>query len=315
MEDSALVTPDREQDVPTVDASADVDCVVVGAGPAGLTAALYLRRFLRSVCVIDAGGSRALAITRAHNVPGFPGGVSGIALLQRMRDQLRVFGGEVQAGVVQRIELQTNGRFRVWMDDDALICRAVILCTGVADRWPDIAGAAEVLAADLLRQCPVCDGFEHTGQCIGVLGNSPHGVGQASFLSHFSKNVWFIEVEGGPGAGEFTPALREVHMRRVPGVAQHLAITPDSKVFVSMDDGSGRRFDVLYAGLGADPNSRLARILGARIDARGNVVPDAHGLTSVPNLYAAGDVVSALDQIAVASGHAAIAATALHNAL
>lgn len=315
MQESALASVPGEQTTEGVDATACVDCVVVGAGPAGLTAALYLRRFMRSVHVIDAGGSRARAIKRAHNVPGFPGGIGGAALLSKMQVQLHEVGGEVHTGMVQRIELRADDRFAVWVENAALLCRAVILCTGVADRWPDLPGMAEVFAADLLRQCPVCDGYEYRDQCIGVLGNSPHGVREAAFLGHFSKNIWFVEIEGGPGASNFAPALREARMRRMPGLARHLAVTPDGKVFVSTDDGSGRRFDVLYAGVGTDPCSRLARSLGARIDGLGNVVTNAHGLTGVHNLYAAGDVVSALDQIAVAVGHAAIAATAVHNAL
>lgn len=315
MKGSAQVTSSEEESIETCDVPAAIDCVVIGAGPAGLTAAIYLRRFRRDVRVVDAGDSRALAIKRSHNVPGFPGGIGGAALLNQMRAQLHEFGGEVQQGTVQRLELRTDGLFAVWVDDAVLFSRAVILCTGVQDRWPDLPGVESVRAADLLRQCPVCDGYEHSGQCIGVLGNSPHGVSEANFLCHFSKNIWFIEIEGGRGASNFAPALREARLRRMPGLARHLAMTPDRKVFVSTDDGSGRRFDVLYAALGTDPCSRLARSLGARIDGLGNVVTNANGLTSVHNLYAAGDVVSALDQIAVAVGHAAIAATAVHNAL
>lgn len=315
MEERAPVTSNEEKPNKSIDAPAGIDCVVIGAGPAGLTAAIYLRRFRRDVRVVDAGDSRALAIRRSRNVPGFAGGIGGAALLNQMRAQLHEFGGEVQQGTVQRLELRTGGMFAVWVDDAVLLSRAVILSTGVKDRWPDLPGAEAVLNAGLLRQCPVCDGYEHSGQSIGVLGNSPHGVREANFLCHFSKNIWFIEIEGCPGASDFAPALREARLRRMPGFARHLAMTPDGKVFVSTDDGSGRRFDVLYAALGTDPCSRLAKSLGARIDGLGNVVTNAQGLTSVPNLYAAGDVVSALDQIAVAVGHGAIAATAVHNVL
>lgn len=82
-----------------------------------------------------------------------------------------------------------------------------------------------------------------------------------------------------------------------------------------MDDGKAHRFDVLYAGLGVDPRTQLAVSLGAVLDQSGVIVTDAHGRTSVNNLYAAGDVVNALNQISVAVGHAAIAATAIHNSL
>lgn len=290
-----------------------LDCLVVGAGPAGLTAALYLRRFHRPVRVVDAGQGRARRISSSHNVAGFPDGISGTDLLQRMTRHLRQVGGEVLPGTVQSLRRSGGGLFAVTMADETWHARTVMLCTGVADRLPPIAGAQAVDAADRMRYCPICDGYEHSGQRIGVLGRSLHGVREAAFLRRFNAEVWFIGIDG-EDAG-LAPALQSARLNRLTGRPVRLALDAAGDVQVMTADGSHHRFDVLYAALGVDPRVQLAAGLGARLDDNGNLVTDAHGRTSVEGLYAAGDVVQALDQIGVAVGQAAIAATAIHNRL
>jgi len=301
-------------DISTTSERDVLDCVIVGAGPAGLTAGLYLRRFHRNIRIIDAGTSRAAYIRRSNNIAGFPEGVGGAQLLQRMNQHLRQVDGQVIHDTVSRVSKGAEGLFVVSLSTEHLWARSVILCTGVVDRRPVLPGLGEVAAADLLRACPVCDGYEFTGKSIGVIGNSSHGAKEALFLQRFSRSVWFIEIAGRPSELDFE-ATHAFCVNRLAGSAQHVALTQDRKVFVTMDDGSGHRFDVLYAALGVDPCTQLAASLDVRLDARGGLVTDSHGRTSVENLYAAGDVVSALDQISVAVGQAAIAATAVHNSL
>lgn len=289
------------------------DCVVVGGGPAGLTAALYLRRFERRVRLIDAGAGRARLISRSHNVAGFPDGVVGAHLLERMRRHLQTVGGFVVLDTVGQIVRRHDGMFAVGLTHELLWARSVLLCTGVKDRLPALPGIKAIEEADLLRYCPVCDGYEFRGKRIGVFGNSAHGVKEAAFLRHFSSDVWFVEVDG--RIAELDDDIRNARVQPVPGVARHVAVHQGNQAIVTMDDGQAHRFDALYAGLGVDPRTQLAVSLGARLDEAGNIVTDSHGRTSVDQLYAAGDVVSALDQINVAVGHAAIAATAIHNSL
>lgn len=308
-----MIDPQDVIDGPEASGSEVLDCVVVGGGPAGLTAGLYLRRFHRRVRVIDAGAGRARRITRSHNVAGFPDGVAGVQLLDRMKRHLEQVGGHVILGTVSHIERRADGLFAIGLAHELLWARNVLLCTGVKDRLPALPGADAVEAADLLRYCPVCDGYEHTGKRIGVIANSRHGVKEAAFLKNFSRDVWFVEVDG--CAEDLDRNLAIAGVRRLPGVARHLAVAHDHQAVVTTDDGEAHRFDVLYAGLGVDPRKQLAVALGAALDDAGSVVTDAHGRTSIGNLYAAGDVANALDQIGVAVGHAAIAATAIHNSL
>ncbi|WP_291123452.1 NAD(P)/FAD-dependent oxidoreductase [Hydrogenophaga sp.] len=312
------MTSDERASAAGLDSSDILDCVVVGGGPAGLTAALYLRRFHRRVRVIDAGAGRARKISRSHNVAGFPDGVAGAQLLDLMQRHLRQAGGDVIADTVAHIERSANGLFVIDLTggpaNERLLARNILLCTGVKDRLPPLPGADMVQAADLLRYCPVCDGYEHTGQRIGVIGNSSHGVREAAFLLEaFSSDVWFVEVEG--SNEDLEPVLRRAGVRRLAGLARHLGVDHDQHALVTTEDGAVHRFDVLYAGLGVDPRTQLAASLGAALSASGSIVTDAHGRTNIDNLYAAGDVANALDQIGVAVGHAAIAATAIHNSL
>lgn len=277
-----------------------LDCVIVGAGPAGLTAAIYLQRFGRRIQLIDAGGGRALKISRSRNCPGFPAGIAGAELIERLRQQLQSFGGAVTSGQVAELSRRADGLFGLQLlnQDARLLSRTVLLCTGVQDRLPALPGIAELCAADRLRQCPICDGYEHRGQKIGVLGGSEHAAREAEFLRDLGADVVALTLEESDGSSP----------------VQQIAFD-DRAVLVTMGDGSTQRFDVLYAALGVTPRVTLARQLDARLDATGNIVVDAHCRSSVEGLYAAGDVVSALDQIAVAFGHSAIAATALHNDL
>jgi thioredoxin reductase (NADPH) len=273
-----------------------LDCLIVGAGPAGLVAATYLARFRRRIAVVDAGASRARWIPTSHNCPGFPLGVSGPALLERMREQAGTYGVTITGGRIESLARDDAGF--VARDAQGVEWRAttVILATGIVDRLPRVEGGAAALEtaidAGVLRLCAVCDAYEALDERIAVLGPADEVDGHADFLRTFSRSVDAIPVESAIG-------LR----------------CDASTCTVDFADGDARDYDTLYPVLGGDSQSQLARGLGARVDEEGARHADAHLQTSVDGLYAIGDVVSALNQIAVAVGHAAIAATAIHNRL
>jgi thioredoxin reductase (NADPH) len=291
-----------------------LDCLIVGAGPAGLTAALYLQRFHRRVRLLDDGHSRALRIERTHNYPGFPDGIAGAALLARLKQQLGNFDGQVVDAQVQSLERRDDGLFEAATRSGTLTAHTVLLATGVVDNTPELPGIDAVRDAGLLRQCPICDGHEFSGRHIAVIGSGTHGAREAMFLRYFSDRV-SLAVTAGPLTDETLAALREASVRLLPGQARRIELTAAPGLTLHFDDGSSLPADVLYAALGTRPRSGLARALNAELDAQQNLLIDAHCATSVPGLYAAGDVVSALDQLAVATGHGAIAATAIHNRL
>src|SRR5215210_2199336 len=110
-----------------------LDCLVVGGGPSGLIAAIYLGRFRRDVRVIDAGGSRASLIPTSHNYPGFPDGISGRELLVRLREQARRYGAQLTAGNVEHLEQGADCAFRARAGTEVVEARTVILATGAMD--------------------------------------------------------------------------------------------------------------------------------------------------------------------------------------
>ena len=157
------------------------DVVVVGGGPAGLTAATYLRRFHRSCLVLDAGDSRARWIAESNNCPGFPQGVSGVELLRRMRDQATGFDTRFEAARVEQIEHDDDG-FVLHGKDSAWCARCVILATGLSDKLPDAPWVEEAVACGAMRLCSVCDAYEASDSRIGVYGPSADIAAHGLFL-------------------------------------------------------------------------------------------------------------------------------------
>lgn len=302
---------------PAMELEAPLDCVVIGAGPAGLVAGMYLRRFHRRIAVLDAGDARALRIERSWNVPGFPDGIGGAALLQRLRSQLQRLDGRIDAAQVCTLERRPAGGFRVLdAEGRAWHAHTVLLATGALDHEPALPGAPLLRERGLLRQCPICDGHEHRGQRIVVIGRGDHGAREALFLRHFGCSVTLLPVDPHERLSETVhEALQARQITLLPGPAQSLRVDGDAPLHVHAADGQAHPFDVLYAALGCHPRAELAHALGAAVDEGGNLVTDAHGMTRVAGLYAAGDVTGGLDQISVAMGQAAIVATAIHNAL
>jgi len=291
------------------------DCVVVGAGPAGLTAAIYLGRFRRNVLVIDGGASRAARIPRSHNHPGFPDGVHGKTLLARMRRQASFYGAVIRTGNVSELKPLKSG-FRLGCGAEAVRASTVILATGVIDNEPAIPGVEEAVMHGVIRVCPICDGYEVIGQAVGVIGADDHGGREARFLTTYSDDVWLIHT------GE-RGALSQAERRRLKAARVGIIETPIERVVLDrrrvsalcFGPGEPKRFDALYAGLGVTPRVNLAIDAGARTDAEGRLFVGPHQETSVPGLYAAGDVVRGLNQISTAEGEGAIAATDVHNRL
>lgn len=293
----------------------DYDCVVIGGGPAGLTAAIYLARFHLKVLVVDAGQSRAAWIPRSHNCPGFPDGISGTELLARMRTQAEGFGVKQVSGMVMRIESAQDG-FLVDWGSQPLQASAVLLATGVTNRRPpmDPDQHDRALAAGLIRYCPVCDGYEVTDKRIGVIGTGSHGVNEAVFLRSYTTDVTLIAPDG-PHQLETIDRTRvaEFAITLIDGPCK--AIDPKDQVIAVTTPGGVVHYDSLYPALGSDIHIELARQAGARIAEDGSLPVDAHQRTSVPGLYAAGDVVLGLDQISHAMGEAGVAATTIRNDL
>lgn len=293
------------------------DCLIVGAGPAGLVAATYLARFRRRIAVVDAGESRARWIPTSHNCPGFPLGVSGTRLLERLRDQACSFGVAIEADRITRVLREADGFVATADSGRQWRARCVILATGIVDRMPGTGGDKApwqaAIEAGTLRLCAVCDAYEARDDRIAVLAPADDAVRHALFLRTFSRRVDAVRATPGEPGAECAGLAQSANLPLLPVPA---TITCDAEgCRFTFADGSERRYDTVYPALGSVPQAGLAVALGAACDDDGEILVDRHQQTSVDGLYAIGDVVSALNQIAVGVGHAAIAATAIHNRL
>ena len=292
------------------------DCIIIGGGPAGLTAATYLARFRRDVVLLDAGESRARLIPVSHNVPGFPDGIPGESLLNRMREQAARHGVTPRHVRVESIVREGDG-FRASGGGRDWRAPRVVLATGVEDLHPDFDRLREATRAGLVRWCPICDGYEASDRRVGLLSGGRAGVSHALFLRTYTPRLTLLT---GAGDEEVDPAGRE----RLQAAGIELLVDPvigfepdlaARDVAVQLASGAERRFDALYPMQGCRVRSELAASLGAAREADGDLVADADQATCVPGLYAIGDVVGAINQISVGVGHAAVAATAIHRSL
>jgi len=296
--------------------SALLDCIIIGAGAAGLTAATYLARFRRPFAVLDGGSSRLLSVPTSHNYPGHAGGIHGKELLARLRAQVAQYGVSVTPAVVDTLERLPDGSFEAREGSRCWRARTVILATGVVDVEPALHDVKQAVAAGAVRYCPICDGYEAIGKKVAVVGRGKDGLAEALFVRHYTPDVTLLSVSD-PIALDAQESARIDHaaLRVVHEPVDALSFDAGAGMQVQSHSGACERFDVVYVALGTMVNSGMAQLLGARCAENGALLVDAHQQTSVDGLYAAGDVVEGLNQIAVAQGQAAIAATAIHNRL
>lgn len=294
-----------------------LDCLIVGGGAAGLTAAVYLGRYKRRALIVDAGGSRLQWIPRTRNVPGFPDGIEGPDLLARMREHAAKYDVPTEDARIEELRKGDDGVFVARAGGREWQARYVIYATGAVDVEPEIEGIREAMHAGQVRYCPICDGFETQGQRVAVLGRAGHGLRESLFISGFGNQVTWLSM-----ATQEDVDLPELAKLREAGV--RIAESPPQRiecgvhecpVRVELQSGQVLEFDTLYPALGLRHACELAIALGAKAQKDGQLEVDAHQQTAVDGLYAAGDVAVDLNQISVAAGHAAIAATAIHNRL
>ena len=210
----------------------------------------------------------------------------------------------------------SDGGFEALLAGRTVRARKVLLATGARDVVPELPGADEGLAAGNVRYCPVCDGFETQRQRVAVLGREIHGLRESLFVSGFDNQVTWLSM----GSQDAVPAealatLRQRGVLIADQMPLHIRCAPGEGI----ERRDGRRPPLVLrravsrAGPAACVASRDRPRRAGQAD--GQLVVDDHLQTTVPGLYAAGDVAAGLNQIAVAYGHAAIAATAIHNAV
>ncbi len=286
-----------------------LDAIIIGAGPAGLTAAIYLTRFRRLCIVLHADDSRAGHIPLAKNIPGFPDGISGNDLLHQLVRQAERYGVPARRTEVAEVE-KVGGTFACRSGEgEEIRARTILMATGSLDLGPDIAGLPDATNTGVFRICPVCDGYEVQGRSVAIVGEPDHALDEARFLLDVGARVTVL-------GDAFEDGFHHEAHRLGIGVCDNVIdIEMQSDRVTVVRDDAKLSFDHLYPAYGCIPRSELGAGLGLLRSDSGHIRTDEHQRTSVPGIWAAGDVVESLSQIAVAFGQAAIAATSMHNAL
>jgi thioredoxin reductase (NADPH) len=290
------------------------DVVVVGAGVAGLSAAIYLGRSRRNTLVIESGRSMAVWEPDVQNYLGFPNGISGTALLERGRAQAIRFGVVMTHDDVRQVT-KTGQAFRLEGAQVAYRARRVLLATGLTHLPPEVPGVRDCLGKSLFF-CKDCDAFRVQGKRIAVIGRNDEAVEYALAMLAYSQGV--VIATNGQGVawdGRHQAWLEEYG----------IAVRTDRIVQIRHDDGrlSGLAFDrgeplsveAAFTTRGDVYHSGLAAGAGAALDGAGEIVIDACMRTSIPGLYAAGCVTPANCQLIIAAGQGATAAQAINRDL
>lgn len=290
-----------------------LDCAIVGGGPAGMTAALYLLRFHRRILGFDGMQSRARWIPSSHNCPGFPGGISGTRLLERLRQQIGEHGIQNIHSRVTELKPSVAGFTLTDEANRTYEAATVILATGVIDELPAFPWVPQAIEVGAIRLCAICDAFEMTDSKLATFGPTEKAVAHAKFLQSYSASVTVVTTDR-PRLADADSA--DMRARGISLLVQPSTLEFDGKRCTVVDNANRRiTFDSIYPVMGSRSQSQLAKALNAKLDDNDELIVDRHQMTTVDGLFAVGDVVSAINQISVGVGHAAVAATAIHNRL
>jgi thioredoxin reductase len=288
------------------------DCIVVGAGPAGLNAALVLGRARRRVLVLDNAQPRNYATHEMHGVLGHDG-LDPADLRARGRAELARYGVEVVAADVQHAEV-LDGAVRLTRDASAELTRTVILATGMLDEVPNVPGFAEVWGTSA-HTCPYCDGFEHRDERIAVLAAGARGEHLAVLLRQWSRDV--VWLSNGPHN------LAADQLARVDALGVPVVETPvvgldsvNGRLHrVRLGDGQTLDRDALFFFVGWQLRTDLARALGCELRDDRSIVVDSDEATTVDRVYAAGNSADPRALVPVAAGSGVAAAVAINARL
>ena len=282
------------------------DAIVVGGGPAGYAAATWLARYRRKTLLIANGEHRNRAVERSHGYLGM-GEVSPSLLLVRAREDLLAYEQtEIRQGTVTAAR-RVDAGFAVVVDGETLTCCRLVLASGVVDELPEVDGVGEHFGASVFT-CPSCDGYQARGCDVVTLGWNE---GLADFSLHlfeWARTVTIV-TDGRRFEGDrrHLEALDRVGIEVVEQVARRFVGERGALRGLELADGRLIPCQIAFFSIGVHPRSELAVQLGCDVDDDGYVLVDEDAQTSVPGVFAAGDLTPGIHLVQVAAAEGAVA--------
>jgi thioredoxin reductase (NADPH) len=271
----------------------EFDCAVVGGGPAGLSAAIYMGRMRRSVIVLDDQEGRSTWHQVNRNYLGFPDGIHATALREVGAMQASKYGVEFLQARATDVQMDSGGgerRFCISTRAGSVVARTLILAMGVSDRFPEFDGSAECIGKSMFW-CIICDGYEAIDKRIVVLGHNDRAASLALELLVFTPQVTLVSWDEPLDISE--QKLRILKERSIPVHECGCEIYHCSKGqidSITLENGTELELDMLFVAQWIEPNTQLAKKLNITLDEHGYILTDAEQNTNVEGVYAAGDV-------------------------
>jgi thioredoxin reductase (NADPH) len=295
--------------------TARYDVAIVGGGPAGLCAALWLARYMHKVVVVDSGDPRNWE-TRAVN--GYMGhlGIQPAELRALGRKEGATFGVEYVSGIVDEAINETGELFAIKLREGTVIeASRILLAIGIKDVWPDIPGL-ERCYGETVHVCPDCDGYETRDKKTVVVGKGRKAVGMALALTTWTRQIVICTHGEKPDMDQ--KLLDQLKALNIPVLDQPIKCAVSRSGVISsvdLEDGMSLDCERLYFAIGQYPSDDLGAQLGCKRDELGRLVIDERNHTSVKNVYAAGDIAPGPQTAIFAAASGAVAATAIHASL
>lgn len=275
--------------------------IVIGSGPAGLTAALYLSRANLSPLVLAGAqpGGQLMITTEVDNFPGFPEGIQGPDLMQKMIEQAKKFGSEIINSDVSKVDLTRNNpnkTLKFWVGEDVYESKSVVIATGASAIWLGLE-SEQRLRGYGVSACATCDGFFFKGKDIAVVGGGDTAMEESLFLTHFANSVKVIHRRDSLRASKVmqdkafsNPKISFIWDSVVEEVLGEKSVTGLKIKNIKTNQESNLDVSGLFLAIGHKPNTAVFADSGLVFDSKGYLVGEHETWTKIDGVFIAGDV-------------------------
>ncbi len=290
----------------------DCDVLIIGAGPAGLTAAIYVsRQGLRSIVLEESViGGRTTYAHLIDNYPGFPEGISGTELILRFAKQAEKFGSIIKPGEGVK-EVEVLGKIKEAVTaNDRYRSKAIVIATGLKQKRLQIPGEDRLLGRGV-SYCATCDGFFFRNKKVAVIGGGNEAASDLLYLSSLTDKIVWLVGEGGVTAEEsYLAKIREIGVAPITGVRVLELLGKDRMEGIIIERGGTQEkveVDGAFIAVGSVPTVEILKRAGIKVDENGFVKTNEEMETNFAGVFAAGDCTGKSHQVIVAAGQGAVA--------